>query len=191
MNAFMSVLYGVHRTVITMEKIVLFVILATMIFMSFGQVVARNLFNQGYMWVDIFLRHGVIWVTFIGASLASEYRQHIKIDVLSYLLSSPFKQKAFDMAVSLFQIVFCGLLAVSSLEYVSMLKEYPTYDLKWFPVWGLRLVVPFSFVMMMMSGIFHIFHTVTNRELPMILFEREIIELSEIGHESDGHKINP
>lgn len=191
MNALLNALYGVHRTVITMEKIVLFMILMTMILVSFGQVVARNLFNQGYMWVEIFLRHGVIWVTFIGASLASEYRQHIKIDVLSHLLSSPGKRKAFDLSVSLFQIVFCGVLAISALEYVAMLREYPTYDLKVFPVWGLRLIVPFSFVMMMISGIFHVLHTLAEKELPTLVFEREIEELSEPDHNSDGHNINP
>ncbi|MBU0994311.1 MAG: TRAP transporter small permease [Proteobacteria bacterium] len=175
MNDFINGLFAFHRVIIVIEKALLFLILFSMIIISFGQVIARNIFDQGYMWVDIFLRHGVIWIAFLGASLATEYRQHIKIDVFSHMLSTPYKRKQIEIAISVFQMVICALLAIGSIEYVMMLKEYPTYDFKWFPVWGLRMIVPFSFVVMIVSCFSHIVNTLAGRSSPTITYDSESI----------------
>ncbi len=164
-------LYTCHRFLILCEKVLLCLILFAMIGFSFSQVVARNLFSLGFIWVDIFLRHGVIWVAFLGASLATEYGQHIKIDVLSHVMSSQKAKNTVDITINMFQIFICILLLAGSIEYVLMLKKYPTYIFSFVPVWGLRMIVPCSFFMMILSCLFYIGNTLMGKETPSLGYE--------------------
>ena len=65
------------------EEIFLVIILSSMVLFSFLQVVFRNVFSGGIQWADIFLRHLVLWIAFVGASLTTRYEKHICIDILS------------------------------------------------------------------------------------------------------------
>ena len=159
-------LSGLHDLIMDIQKLLLCIILSVIIFLSFGQVVARNVFSQGYFWIDIFLRHGVIWVTFLSASLATYYRQHIKIDVLSHFITGPLKTKTLSVGISVFQIIICAFLFWGAMDYVEMLRMYPKYVFDLVPEWGLRLIVPYSFFMMMISSVFHIGALLTNSGSP-------------------------
>lgn len=68
------------------EEILLVSILTSMVFFSFLQVVLRNIFSSGIPWADIFLRHLVLWIAFIGAALTTRSEKHISIDILSRFL---------------------------------------------------------------------------------------------------------
>ena len=50
------------------------------------QVIARNVADSGLSWGDPFVRIAVLWVTVIGALVASRRDEHIRIDVLSQVL---------------------------------------------------------------------------------------------------------
>ncbi|UCD10382.1 MAG: TRAP transporter small permease subunit, partial [Nitrospinaceae bacterium] len=64
--------------------------LSVMILLSFGQVILRNFFHGGILWADLFLRQGVLWVGFLGASLATREGRHISIEVLSHFFPQGF-----------------------------------------------------------------------------------------------------
>ncbi|MBW1813319.1 MAG: TRAP transporter small permease subunit, partial [Deltaproteobacteria bacterium] len=83
MKNLISRLTSINQFFILFEKVLLTTLLFSMIVLSFGQVVARNLFSTGFIWVDQMLRLEVLWVAFIGAALATEFNQHIKIDFLA------------------------------------------------------------------------------------------------------------
>ena len=78
------------RYLLVFEKFFLCLLLFSMAFLSFGQVLARNLFSSGFMWIDEILRVEVLWITFVGASLAAEYGQHIKIEFFTSLAIAKF-----------------------------------------------------------------------------------------------------
>ena len=63
------------------ESGVLVFLLFLMVFLAFGQVILRNFLSSGLLWTDLFLRQMVLWVGFLGASLAVRERRHISIDV--------------------------------------------------------------------------------------------------------------
>ncbi len=177
MHAVFNILSKIHDLIINTEKVLLCFILFAVILLSFFQVVARNVFSEGYFWIDIVLRHGVIWVAFLGASLATYYRQHIKIDVLSHFIYARSKKKTVDIGICIFQIIICALLAAGSVEYVLMLKQYPKYVFDCVPVWGLRLIVPYSFFMMMVSCVFQIITVLADKTPPAM--ELEAIDLAQ------------
>ena len=82
-----KILQKIDRGLYLFENSLLILILSVMVFMAFLQVVLRNLFHSGILWGDIFLRHLVLWVGFIGASLATRSERHINIDILTRLMS--------------------------------------------------------------------------------------------------------
>lgn len=69
------------------EEFLLVLILSIMVLLSSLQVIFRNLLSGGIPWADIFLRHLVLWVAFIGAALSTRYEKHISIDILSRFFS--------------------------------------------------------------------------------------------------------
>ena len=67
----MKILNFLNKWIEKTETVLLIVILTVMILLSFLQVLLRNFFDQGLLWGDIFLRNLVLWVGFLGASLAT------------------------------------------------------------------------------------------------------------------------
>ena len=53
---------------------------------SFLQVLLRNLFHAGVEGTDVLLRHGVLWIALVGASLAIRRARHIRIDIVPRLI---------------------------------------------------------------------------------------------------------
>ena len=60
--------------------------LGVMILMAFGQVALRNLFHTSIEWGDVLLRHLVLWVGFLGATIATGEGRHLKIEFINKLV---------------------------------------------------------------------------------------------------------
>ena len=63
------------------------VLLLAMVLLSSLQIVLRNFFDSGLLWIDPLLRHLVLVLAFAGALLATGAKRHIQINVLGRLLS--------------------------------------------------------------------------------------------------------
>ena len=122
----------------------LIVLLFLMVFMSFGQVVLRNFFNSGILWTDIFLRQMVLWVGFLGASLAVRERRHIAIDVLPNFLPDrvkPWLEIITGIAAGLISI----FLTMAAWKFVQFEMDSPTTLFLDIPAWVFQTILPFSF----------------------------------------------
>ena len=82
----MKILDTINSWIEKAETVLLVVILSVMILLSFLQVLLRNFFEQGILWGDILIRNLVLWVGFIGASLATRENKHINIDLFTRFL---------------------------------------------------------------------------------------------------------
>ncbi|MBI9076206.1 MAG: TRAP transporter small permease subunit [Desulfatibacillum sp.] len=152
-DAAVECLSNIHKSIIYVEKLALIILLFTMIFMQFGQVVARNIFQTGIMWVDEVLRIEVLWVAFLGAGLAAEYNRHIKIDVLSHLLGAGRASKILDTCAQLFALTACVFLFSAAVQYIVSEARYPAFtvvdtDFLKIPDHVFRLVIPYFFLAM-------------------------------------------
>ncbi len=58
-------------------------LLSTMILLSAGQVVLRQVWGVGILWGDTFLRHLVLWVGFLGAAAATADEKHFAFEALA------------------------------------------------------------------------------------------------------------
>ena len=105
----MRIIRKIDDAVARCEAGFLVLIVVFMVLASFGQVFLRNFFNYAIEGADIILRHLVLWVGFIGASLAVRTDKHINIDVFSRI-SSPQVKKATRIIIFLFTMIICFIL---------------------------------------------------------------------------------
>ncbi|TFH02031.1 MAG: TRAP transporter small permease [Calditrichales bacterium] len=129
------------------ESAVLVLVLVIMVVLSFLQVILRNLFDQGILWGDIFLRHLVLWVGFLGASLATREKKHINIDLFNRFLSE--RGKAVSLVItSLFSAFVCVVLTDASWTFVLDEKMIGTTVFEDIPSWYFQVIIPIGFLLM-------------------------------------------
>ena len=68
------------------EDSILVLILVAMIFLAFLQIVLRNVFGVGLIWVEPLVRQMLLWVALAGAMVATRDHNHITVDAVSRFL---------------------------------------------------------------------------------------------------------
>ena len=126
-------------------------VLGAMILLAFLQVILRNFFSTGILWVDPFLRHMVLWVAFLGASLATRQEKHINLDVITRFLT-PRGFEAARLAANLFACAVTLFLAGAGWTFV--LSEMGSRENLFrigetaFPGWWFETIIPVGFALM-------------------------------------------
>ena len=92
MNYLTHFFYYSRKKLIQIEKFIAGLSLLLLLILAITQVILRNFFELGFSNIDIVSRHLVLFVTFMGAALASEHSQHIKIDCINSLLKPSLKE---------------------------------------------------------------------------------------------------
>ncbi len=163
----MTFLRRLNNFIAKFEGWLLIFIVLFMVFLAFLQVVLRNLFAHGILWGDTFLRHLVLWIGFIGASLATKDEKHINIDALSRLLNERWKFGV-QTIISLFSVVITSYLAWISWRFVMEEKEFGTILFNNIPVWYFQIIIPFGFALMslrfLLSGMEKLIRTINYQE---------------------------
>lgn len=126
------------------EALTVTVLLSMMILIAFSQVIMRNLFNDGILWGDIFIRQLVLWVGFLGASLAVRESKHISIDFLPHFLPHTWN-KLIQFVVNFIAGVVSGFLALAAWRFVQFEMEGAAILILDIPVWIFQLILPYSF----------------------------------------------
>ena len=126
------------------EALAVTILLSLMILFSFTQVLLRNFFNDGILWADIFVRQLVLWVGFLGASLAVREGKHISIDFLPNVLPKSWG-KYIRFAVNLTAGIVSGFLTVAAWRFVQFEMEGQATLFLDIPVWAFQLILPYSF----------------------------------------------
>jgi len=104
------------------ERFVLNLFLFGIIGLAFTQVILRNFFHTGIAWGDPFVRHMVLWLGLIGASLATKEGGHLAMDLVSRFLHAKLR-KPTAMFVDATSAIVCALLALGAYKYVLLEKE--------------------------------------------------------------------
>lgn len=123
------------------EDGLLVVLLSSMILVAAYQVIARNFFDTGILWGDGLVRVLVLWVTFVGATIASRNDEHIRIDLLTRFVGDRY-QKVLERFRSLFTALVAGLFAWYSLEFVILEYQDGIVAFAGVPAWICEVVMP-------------------------------------------------
>ena len=132
------------------EKI--FVILGMLVMTCLVFIVALDrwfdFINLGWFWATKLALFLMIWVGFVGASIATRQRKHLAIDVAAKVLTAKGAKVAafFSMAIA---AIFCFLLAGYSLDVVKEAFEYGDREgVLPIPTWIIQTIMPFTLTVM-------------------------------------------
>lgn len=101
----------------------------------FINVVLRYFFAKGLVWAEESVRYMIIWMVFIGGSVAAHKAQHINVDVLINLLPESPRRTA-NLVVRLIAALFCAALCIWGARLTLLIKasgqitpgmQIPTY----------------------------------------------------------------
>ena len=128
------------------EDGLLALLLIVMIVRSGTQIVMRNLFDSGFVWIDPLLRVLVLWLGLIGATVASRHNKHIPID----LLSRYFKRNTHRLIQSLVAQVSawtCLVIAWFGMDWIRLDYTEAVTTFAGIPAWTVEIIVPLAFAL--------------------------------------------
>lgn len=129
-----------------LEEGLLCLLLLAMILLSCWQIISRDFFSGGYVWIDPLLRYQVLWVGLLGASLATRKGKHISIDLASYMATERAKPWI-KLAGDIFSTLVAAALTVAAIIFVRNEIQFSGDPLLAIPSWAWNLVFPLSFGM--------------------------------------------
>lgn len=127
------------------ETVLVVLALAVMIGLAAVQFVLRKFFDTGFEWADIMVRQMVLWLGFIGGSLATHEGRHIAIDAVGKLL--PPKKAAALRSATFFAAA--GVTSVMVYAAIQFLRSEIDSGSKIFgevPSWPVQAIIPVCFV---------------------------------------------
>jgi len=132
-----------------LEEILLVFLVALLVFLGFLQILFRNLISIGIVWVDPLVRHLVLWIALLRASIATRENRHISIDILAGYLSPALHQWV-QGGVQLFSAFICLLLVHPAIRFLQ--DDYQVGKTLAFgiPLWVSQAIMP---VMMLVLGV--------------------------------------
>ena len=145
------------------EDGLLMLILVSMIFLSFLQIVLRNVFGIGMVQIEPLVRQMLLWVALMGAVVATRDHNHITVDAVSRFLPPGRIKFGAGFICDTFATVICALLTYST--WFVFLWEFQNpqggniftfvIPFPWtgemmirLPLWGSLLTLPVAFGIM-------------------------------------------
>lgn len=147
----MKFIRTISSSLLWVERSLVVLLLTVMVLLAFLQVILRNVFAEGILWADPLLRHMVLWVGFLGASLATQREKHINIDLITRFLS-PKKKNFIRIGTHLFASAVCWFLAKSGWTFLQLAIESEdvllTIGEVSYPSWWFQAIIPIGFGLM-------------------------------------------
>lgn len=149
-----------------LEDSILMLILVGMVFLAFIQILLRNIFGIGLIWIDPLVRQMLLWVTLVGAMVATREHNHITVDAISRFLQPGRIKFATGFICNTFATIVCALLTYSTFRVFQMEFQDPVggYIMTGLPLWASLLTLPVAFGVMTLRflrfSIHSLLHTV-------------------------------
>jgi TRAP-type C4-dicarboxylate transport system permease small subunit len=141
-----------------------------MLSLAMLQILLRNLFRTGLVWIDPLLRHLVLWIGVTGAVVATGRLRHIQMDVIGRLLP-PGPRLLVTRLTSLVAAGICAVIARGAWVYLGEEADFGSAGLLGIPSWALTSVLFLGFALM--SARFAVRAFDTRVRLAEILAQRE------------------
>jgi len=156
------------------EEILIGLLILVASVILFTNVVARYVFNAGFPWAEELVRYQIVWMVFLGASVAARQGIHIGVDIL-LKFSPPPLAKLIELAVHAIAVVFCGFLVFYGVQLVEQTQAFgqasPALQM---PMWLVQLAIPVGAALMAIRFTQQFFRTLLGRA-------QEPVHLEQIG----------
>ena len=126
------------------EDALLVLLLTAMIVLAGTQILLRNFFDSGIVWIDPLLRVLVLWLGLLGAMVATRNNKHISIDLLSRFL----KRDIYCLVQSVVAQISawtCLVIAWYGLNWIRLDYEDGVTSFAGIPAWMLEIIIPVAF----------------------------------------------
>jgi len=144
----MRIIGSIERILGLVENTLLVLLLTVTVIMAFLQVILREFWSTGIIWADVFLRHLVLWIGFLGAALAAKEARHFSIDIITKRLPSIYR-RIVQVLLHLTAATVCYFLFSAGASFLSDEILYNTQPL--FTVFGLN-VMAYDFEVIIPAG---------------------------------------
>ncbi len=138
----MHILRKLNQYSNSLEEILIGGLLATASVILFANVVARYIFNWGVPWAEELVRYEIVWMVFIGGSVAARKGIHIGVDILA-TFSPPHIRPFILFLINAIALIFCLFLAIKGADLVLQTKMFgqvtPALQI---PMWVVQLAIP-------------------------------------------------
>jgi TRAP-type C4-dicarboxylate transport system permease small subunit len=117
------------------------------------QIVLRNIFGVGLVWIDPLLRILVLWLGMLGAMYATRKKRHISIDVIRHYLGPQLKQQL-QRLIYLASSIICLICFYFSIPYLILEYEDGSSAFSQVPLWLTESIIPFALLVMALRFLF-------------------------------------
>lgn len=135
------------RLIRALERGVLVLMILSMLLLAMLQIVLRNFFHEGLVWIDPLLRHLVLWIGVTGAVVATGRLRHIQMDVIGRLLPAG-PRLLITRITSLVAAAICAVLARGAWMYLIEEAGFGSTGILGVPTWVLTSVLFIGFALM-------------------------------------------
>lgn len=131
------------------EDGLLVLILVAMVLLAFVQILLRNVFGIGLIWIEPLVRQMLLWVALVGAMVATREHHHITVDAVSRFVSGRVRNLV-AFVCDAFASVVCGLMTYACFQVFFMEFQDPKLGqiMTGLPVWASLLTLPLAFGVM-------------------------------------------
>jgi TRAP-type C4-dicarboxylate transport system permease small subunit len=147
----MDTIERLSRTLNNWIEYVLFGLGFTMSIVVAVQVFCRYVLNHSLFWSEELARYLLVWLTFLGASVAYRRNIHPGIDIVYARMPASF-QKTISIVIHLISMVLFGVMIIYGIQfsYFVRLQISPALYL---PKWIIFSIIPISGLVFMIHGV--------------------------------------
>lgn len=132
------------------------ILLGALVVLGVIQILLRNIFHSGLLWADPLMRHIVMYLGAMGATLASAHMRHITVDALSRLLPESWKP-ARRMIVYSATAIAAYLLGIAAVRLVVDERGFGDVAFLGIQTWVVQLILPACFALIAYRSLLAIF----------------------------------
>ena len=143
-----KVLDSLDRGARLAENTALVVLLGTMIGVSVFQIINRQLLGGSFSlaWADELVKIIVLWLAMVGSIAACRDNKHIRIDLITHVLTGPVVAWA-KVIVDLFAAVVCATIGWHAYRLIREEMSWGDTIFTDVPLWLMHAIVPLAFVL--------------------------------------------
>ncbi len=156
----MRLLRRINYYLYRFQKVLIVALFGALLLLAFSQVVLRLFFRGGIESADSIVRYLVLWVGFLGASLATYKNRHINIDLVTQLVKN-INRRVIAAVVAFAGLVICGFFFKASLTYILYVAD--TSKIIFIPKNILESVLPLAFLFMALRFLQNFLEALTGR----------------------------
>lgn len=143
----MAFMHRLDRLLAGLERAAVVVLLCSLLLLGLLQIILRNVLAGGLFWADEVVRHLVLWLGFLGASLATHEQCHLRMDVLARWMPES-GQPWLALLINVFAVSGCAVLAQAAWIFVRFERESGALLSVGLAVWIAQSIVPLGFSLM-------------------------------------------